>query len=74
MAGISTPYADFFCGFLMLVGGVLLFIYRNEIGNFTDYYTGRGGYVDKPTPGCLLIPFALALVAGGVIIILKSAG
>lgn len=62
---ISSPYADIFCALLVLASGVLLLIFRNGIGNFTDYYTGRGGYVNKPTPGCLLIPFALALIVGG---------
>ena len=71
---ISIPYADLFCALLVLASGVLLLIYRNELGNFTDYYVGRGGYVNKPTPGCLLIPFALALIVGGVIMIIRSIG
>ncbi len=71
---MHTSYPDIFCGLLMLAAGIILFLYRNEIGNFTGYYTGRGGYVDKPTPGCLLIPFALALAVGGVIIVVRSIG
>jgi len=71
---ITTLYADIFIALLMLAGGILLLIYRNEIGNFTGYYTGKGGHVNKPTPGCLLIPFALALIAGGIILIIRSIG
>lgn len=69
---INSPFADLFCAVLILAAGVLMFIYRNEIGDFTDYYTGRYGYVDKPTPGFLLIPFALALATGGVVLIVKT--
>ncbi|MBI5640170.1 MAG: hypothetical protein HZA17_07090 [Nitrospirae bacterium] len=68
----DSPYADLFCSALFIVLGIVMFIYRNQIGDFTGYYTGKYGYVDKPTPGCLLIPFALALIAGGVILIIRT--
>lgn len=66
---LHSPFADILCAIAMIVIGVLLFIYRNEIGDFTGYYAGRGGFVDKPTHGWMLIPFALALIIGGVVII-----
>ena len=59
-------------GLLLIVGGVLLFIYRDPIGNFTGYYVGRGKRVDKPTPGFLLIPFAMVFIGGGFFILLKN--
>lgn len=71
---LNSPFADLFCAILIFVIGILMFIYRNEIGEFTGYYTGRYGYVDKPTPGCLLIPFALALATLGFILIIRSIG
>jgi len=61
-----------FVGIFIAIIGILLFIYRDPIGNFTGYYVGRGKLVDKPTPGCLLIPFALAIIAGGLCILIKS--
>lgn len=67
-------FANFFCGVLLLVSGVLMFIFRNDLGNFTDYYAGKGGYVDSPTPGWMLIPFAIALAAGGLLLMIKSTG
>ena len=63
---------DFIVGLLFIAVGIILFIYRNQIGSFTGYYTGRSGYVDKPTPGCMLIPFALALIVGGIILIIRN--
>ena len=57
-------------GLLLLISGVLLFIYRDAIGNFTGYYVGRGKLVDKPTPGFLLIHFAVAFIGGGLFILL----
>ncbi len=68
---LRTPLADILVAAVLIVIGVLMFIYRNRIGDFTGYYTGRGGYVDKPTPGWMLIPFALALIVGGVVMILR---
>jgi len=62
------------CGVVFIVCGILMFLYREQIGSFTGYYTGRGGFVDKPTPGCLLIPFALALIVGGIILMLRITG
>jgi hypothetical protein len=49
-----------------------MFIYRDRIGAFTGYYVGRGGHVDNPTPGWMLILFALALIALGVLVFSRS--
>jgi len=68
---ITTPRNSFFVDLLMIVVGILLLVFRNEIGSFTGYI-GRGRYIDKPTPGWLLIPFALAFIAGGVILLLRN--
>ena len=64
-----SPIAGTIYGALLVVGGVLMFVYRARPGGATGYYAGRGKYVDKPTPGCVLIPFALALIVGGLGII-----
>ena len=63
----NTPVMDIF----LIVIGILLFIFRNEIGSFTGYYAGHGRYVDKPTPGCLLIPFALFFIIGGAVLLVR---
>lgn len=65
-ANQSIQWFDFFIPVTIIVIGFIVFIYRNQIGGFTGYYTGKGGYVDKPTPGCMLIPFALALIVLGI--------
>lgn len=69
---LHSRSADILCAVLLIVIGVLLIIYRNEIGALTGYYAGRGGYVDKPTPGWMLIPFALVLIVGGIVMIARS--
>lgn len=69
---IHNLVLDILCAVALIVLGILMFIYRNEIGAFTGYYTGRGGHVNKTTPGWLLIPFALALVVVGLAVILRS--
>ena len=69
---LHSPLADILFAVVLIVIGVLMLIYRAEVGAFTGYYTGRGGYVDKPTPGWLLIPFALVLIVGGVVLIFRS--
>jgi hypothetical protein len=68
----DDPYSYILIGILIIIGGILLFKYRDTIGDFTGYYVGRGKLVDKPTPGCLLIPFAIAIIASGLIILAKS--
>ena len=67
-----SPFLDILCAVVLIGIGVLMFIYRNRIGAFTGYYVGRGGHVDKPTPGWMLIPFALVLIAAGVLVIFRS--
>lgn len=56
---------------MLIVVGVLLFIFRDAIGSMTGYFA-KGHMIDKPTPGCLLIPFALLLVIGGVVLLIRS--
>lgn len=68
----DNPYANILAGLLIIAIGGLLFIYRHPIGEFTGYYVGRGKLVDKPTPGCLLNPFAVAIIAGGLLLVIKS--
>ena len=72
MMTAQNGIGDMLAGILLTAAGVILFIYRHQIGSFTGYYTGRGGYVDKPTPGCLLIPFAVALLIGGIALIARN--
>lgn len=68
----DNPYAYILAGLLIIAIGVLLFIYRDPIGEFTGYYVGRGKLVDKPTPGCLLVPFAVAIIVVGLLLVIKS--
>ena len=63
-----SPLLDIICAVGLITIGVLMLIYRKELGDLTGFYTGTGGYVDKPTPGWMLIPFALVLIAGGVMV------
>jgi len=69
---LHSPLVDIIFAVVLIVIGVLMLIYRDEIGALTGYYMGHGGHVDKPTPGWMLIPFALALIAGGVFGILQG--
>lgn len=69
---IATRYADVTVGILIILVGVLFFIYRHPIGDATGYYVDIGQKVDKPTPGWMLIPFALALIAIGVFVAFSS--
>ena len=55
---------------VIMVVGILLFIYRDAIGSMTGFYA-RGHLIDKPTPGCLLIPFALLLIIGGAVLLIR---
>jgi len=55
---------------VIIVFGILLLIFRNKIGSMTNYFV-RGKYIDKPTPGCLLIPFALVFIIGGTILLIR---
>lgn len=69
---LHSPIVDIIFSVVLIAVGILMFIYRDEIGSLTGYYTGRGGRVDKPTPGWMLIPFALALIVAGVLVIVRS--
>lgn len=62
----NSPWIDL----IIIAIGILLFVFRNAIGSLTNYYV-RGIYIDKPTPGCLLIPFALAFIIGGAILLIR---
>jgi hypothetical protein len=68
----TMPRNSLFIDLVIIVVGVLMLIFRNEIGSFTGYYAGRGRYIDKSTPGCLLIPFALAFIIGGAILLIRN--
>jgi hypothetical protein len=62
----NSPWIDL----IIIAVGILLLVFRNSIGSMTGYFA-RGMYIDKPTPGCLLIPFALAFIIGGTILLIK---
>lgn len=74
LISIALRYAGISFGILMIFGGVLLFIYRQPFGAYSwhsDYLGDHNHKVHKPTPGCLLIPFAIAIIALGAILIIK---
>jgi hypothetical protein len=62
----NSPWIDL----IIIAIGILLLVFRDAIGSMTGYFA-RGHYIDKPTPGCLLIPFALALIIGGAILLIR---
>ncbi len=72
MMTAQNGISDLLVGMLLIADGVLFFMYRNRIGSFIGYYTGHGGYVDRPTPGCLLVPFAVALIVGRIVLIARA--
>jgi hypothetical protein len=62
----NSPFIDL----IIIAIGILLLVFRNAIGSMTNYHA-RGRYIDKPTPGCLLIPFALGFIIGGAILLIR---
>jgi len=64
---LAARYADVTVGILIILVGIFIIFYRHSIGGATDYFVGHGRWVDKPTPGWMLIPFALVLIAIGVL-------
>jgi len=64
----TSPLLDIICAVGLIIIGVLMLKYRKELGELTGFYTGTGGYVNKPTPGWMLIPFALVLIVAGVMV------
>lgn len=68
----AGPVIDILSAAGLITVGILLFRHRREIGSLTGFYAGRGGRVDKPTPGWMLIPFAIALVALGCLVLYRS--
>ena len=68
----DNPYCDIVVGLVIFIVGVLMFIYRRQIGEFTGYAVGRSKMIDKPTPGFMLIPFAIALIICGSMVIINS--
>lgn len=70
--GSAGPVIDILSAAGLIAIGILLFRHRREIGSLTGFYAGRGGRVDKPTPGWMLIPFAVALIALGCIVLYRS--
>ena len=64
---LHSSYAvDLLTSVGLIVAGILMFIYRKEIGDITGQFNGTERFIDKPTPGWMLIPFALALIVGGI--------
>jgi hypothetical protein len=68
----ESPYFDIVVGLVILVLGILMFIYRQQIGDFSVHAVNRGRIIDRPTPGFLLIPFAIALIICGSMVIINS--
>lgn len=62
----NSPLIDL----IIIVIGILLLVFRDAIGSMTGYFA-RGHYIDKPTPGCLLIPFGLEFIIGGTFLLIK---
>jgi hypothetical protein len=59
-------------GGVLCVGiGYALIRYRDAIGGATGYFA-RGMYVDAPTPGWLLVPFGILVLAAGVLVLVGS--
>lgn len=63
---------DLFWGVLVFVAGFLLFWYREDIGNLTGVTLGLGGSVSSPTPGRMLVPFALVFMLVGALMVAGS--
>jgi len=63
---------DITVGIVIIILGGLLFIYRDTIGDLTGYFVGRGKIVDKPTPGWMLVPFALGIIVVGSVFLVKG--
>lgn len=68
----DNPILDIVVGVVILVAGILLFVYRRQIGDFTIHAVNRGRVIDRPTPGFMLIPFAIALIICGSMVIINS--
>ena len=66
----SAPQNSPWINLFVIAVGILLLVFRDAIGSATGYFV-RGHYVDKPTPGCLLVPFALAFIIGGTILLIR---
>jgi len=63
----------------MLLGGLVVFgwgfalvRYRNELGDLTGFHIGHGGYLSSKTPGWMLLPFGVLLMAAGALVIVGS--
>jgi len=71
---IAIQHADISFCLLTILGGVLLLVYRHTIGGYTDYtsLTCGFGYINKSTPGCLLIPFGISIIILGSALLIKS--
>jgi len=59
-----SPVEGLVVSVVLLVAGYVMLRYRDEIGGATGYWL-RWHLVDKPTPGCLLVPFAILLMLVG---------
>jgi len=67
----ESPLTALVVGVVMLALGIGMFVWRNEVGSWTGYWV-RFHRVDKPTPGCMLIPFAIVLALLGVAMLVIS--
>ncbi len=63
---------DITVGTVIIILGGLFFVYRDTLGDLTGYIVGRGKIVDKPTPGWMIIPFALGIVVVGAAFLVKG--
>ncbi len=69
--GGDDPIVALIMSIVILVAGVVLLIYRNEIGSMTGYFV-KFHRVDTKTPGWMLIPFALVAIIAGVMALVMS--
>jgi hypothetical protein len=68
----DVSLGDINVGIVIIILGCLLFIYRDTIGDLTGYFVGRGKIVDKPTPGWMLVPFALGIIVVGSVFLVRG--
>ncbi len=61
---MHTPGDRIGLGLILLGGGVVLFRYRDDIGAYRNVFWNGPA---TPTPGCMLVPFSIALIALGAL-------
>ena len=67
----DDPIVALIMSIVILVVGIVMLVYRNQIGAMTGYFV-RFHRVDTATPGWMLIPFALVTIAGGALMLVMS--